>query len=100
MRGMHKWLWEVFAVVVVAYCLYLSPRFVFEAAGTVFIGGGILLTIFGYFAAKYSMPRPASFWLQLWYPDSECKEEEKLSPARRFLFRMIYWPVRPKDLSR
>ena len=100
MRGMHKWLWEVFAVVVVAYCLYLSPRFVFEAAGTVFIGGGILITIFGYSAAKYSMPRPASSWSQLWYPDSEGKEEEKLSPARRFLFRLIYWPVRPKDLSR
>jgi hypothetical protein len=96
MRGMHRWLWEVFAVVVVAYCLYLSPRLVLWAAGIVFIGGGLLLTIFGYLAAKYSMPRPADFWLQLWYPDSKF-EGERMSPAKLFLFRMIYWPVRPKD---
>jgi hypothetical protein len=56
MRGMHKWLWEAFAVATVTYCLYLSPKVVLEIALVIFVGGGILLTIIGYAAAKYSMP--------------------------------------------
>jgi hypothetical protein len=96
---MHKWLWEMFAVVVVAYCLYLSPKFVLAAAAVVFISGSILLTIIGYAMAKWSMPRPADFWLQLWYPGSEFKGE-KLSPTRLFLYRLLYLPVRPKDSTR
>ncbi len=94
MKGMHRWLWEVFAGVVVAYCLYLSPRFVLWTAGIVFVGGAVLLTIVGYAAAKWSMPRPASFWLQLWYPD---QSTEKMPPVRRFFMKIPYWPGRPKD---
>jgi hypothetical protein len=45
--------------------------------------------------AKYSMPRPASFWLQLWYPDSKV-DGEKMSSARLFLYRIIYRSIRPK----
>ncbi len=63
MRGMRKWLWEVFAVVVVGYCLYFSPIFVLWTAVVVFVGGGILLTVVAYAAARFSMPRPASSYL-------------------------------------
>lgn len=89
MRGMHRWLWEAFAVATVAYCLYLSPKVVLEIGLLIFIGGGILLTLVGYAAAKYSMPRPASFWLQLWYPDNK-RAGKKMPPMKRFLLRLIY----------
>jgi hypothetical protein len=89
---MRKWLWDAFAIVVVAYCFYLSTKIVLAIAATVFIGGGFLLTIFGYLAAKYSMPHPTSFWLQLWYPDSKI-DGEKLSSAKLFLFRIIHRPI-------
>jgi hypothetical protein len=96
MKGMYKWLWEVFAVVVVAYCLYLSPVIALDIAAVVFFGGGLLLTLVAYAAAKYSMPWPANFWLQLWYPDSK-NAGEKMSPSRLFFYRMIYRSIRPKD---
>lgn len=94
MRGMHRWLWEAFAVSTVAYCLCLSPKSCFEIALLIFVGGGILLILVGCTAAKYSMPSPASFWLQLRYSENESAREE-ISAVRRFLLRLIYgWKPR------
>ena len=94
MKGMFKWLTILFAGVVGVSLVFRpwSWTVVAWAAGIVFMGGSVLLTIIGYAAARYSRPRPASFWLQLWYPN---EWPEKMPPVRRFFYRLIYF--RPKD---
>jgi hypothetical protein len=78
MKGMHKPLWQVFCVVVVAYSLYVMPKFVLWTAAAVFIGGGLFLTIFAYAAARYSMPRSTLNYL----PRDERNTNEKSESPR------------------
>lgn len=93
---MHKWLATLFIVVVAARVLFVGWSWPFRvwAAVIVLVGGGILLTLIGYAQPNWSMPRPASFWLQLWYPDQWA---EKMPPASCVFYRILYWPSRPKD---
>ncbi len=67
MKGMLKPLWNLFCMVIVAYCLLKAPLFVLGVAAAVLIGGGIFLGAFSYACARWSMPRKATDFL----PDSD-----------------------------
>ena len=64
MRGMFKPLAFIFVLITVIFLLlgHRSMVGIFEIAGLVFIGGGLLLTAFAYVCARMSMPRdPLSY---------------------------------------
>jgi hypothetical protein len=65
MRGMFKPLTYLFLLMVVIYLLlgHRSIVGILEIVGTVFIGGGLILTLFAYVCARLSMPRKATDYL-------------------------------------
>lgn len=60
MRGMHRWLWQAFCIVIVTYSMYKNPLVIIGVATVVFVCGGIGLTIFAYTCSRLSMPRNPS----------------------------------------
>ena len=67
MKGMWKWLSEVYIVVTLLHLFFhswvWSWSFALRGAFWVFLGGGALLTLFSYLCAKASIPRPAKDYL-------------------------------------
>ena len=52
-----KPLWNLFCILLAIYALYKIPRFVLWTALAVFVGGGIVVTVGSYAAARYNLKR-------------------------------------------